>query len=123
MILLLVLALMSPYIHRPGTGRGNVILVLDTSGSMQHDTGEGIMRIEEAVKQARNLVASSEGTAFSIVTSDCMGTELLAVGVRERCRDFARRGSGERGGERPSGGDRVHRRKRRCGGHGICRLF
>lgn len=84
MILLLVLALMSPYIHRPGTGRGNVILVLDTSGSMQHDTGEGIMRIEEAVKQARNLVASSEGTAFSVVTSDCMGTELLAVSVRDR---------------------------------------
>ncbi len=84
MILFLVLALMSPYIHRPGTGRGNMILVLDTSGSMQHDTGEGRTRLEEAVERARNLVASSEGTAFSIVASDCMGTELLAVGVRDR---------------------------------------
>ncbi|MBD5527471.1 MAG: VWA domain-containing protein [Lachnospiraceae bacterium] len=84
MILLLVLALMSPYIRRQGKGGENVILVLDTSGSMQHDTGEGRMRIEEAVEQARNMIASSEGAAFSIVTSDCMGTNLLAVGVRDR---------------------------------------
>lgn len=67
MILLLVLALMSPYLLRRGTGRGNVVLVLDTSGSMQHDTGEGRTRIEEAVEQVKNLVASSEDSAFSIV--------------------------------------------------------
>ncbi|MDE5951799.1 MAG: BatA and WFA domain-containing protein, partial [Acetatifactor sp.] len=84
MILLLVLALMSPYIRRQGIRGENVILVMDTSGSMQHDTGEGRMRIEEAVEQARNMIASSEGAAFSIVTSDCMGTNLLAVGVRDR---------------------------------------
>ncbi len=84
MILLLVLALMSPYLLRRGTGRGNVVLVLDTSGSMQHDTGEGRKRIEEAVEQAKNLVASSEDSAFSIVTSDCMGTNLLAVGVKDK---------------------------------------
>lgn len=84
MVLLLVLALMSPYIHRPGTGRGNVILLLDTSGSMQHDTGEGRTRIEEAVEQAKGLIASSEGSAFSVITSDCMGTDLLAVGVKDR---------------------------------------
>ena len=34
-ILLLVLALMSPYIRKGGTGSGNVVYVLDTSGSMQ----------------------------------------------------------------------------------------
>ncbi len=84
MILLLVLALMSPYLLRRGTGRGNVVLVLDTSGSMQHDTGEGRTRIEEAVEQVKNLVASSEDSAFSIVTSDCMGTNLLAVGVKDK---------------------------------------
>ena len=142
-ILLLVLALMSPYIHRPGTGRGNMILVLDTSGSMQHDTGEGRTRLEEAVERARNLVASSEGTAFSIVASDCMGAELLAVGVRDRqslysvldrveCSDGPQdlRGAesvvetdGAGRAERPGGGDRVHRRQRRPGGHELCRLF
>ena len=83
-LLLLVLALMSPYIHRQGRSKGNVILVLDTSGSMQHDAGEGRTRMEEALEQAGSLIASSEDTAFSIVTSDCMGTELLAVGVRDK---------------------------------------
>ena len=52
MILLLVLALMSPYIHREGVSRGNVILVFDTSGSMQHDAGKGRTRMEEALEEA-----------------------------------------------------------------------
>ncbi len=84
MILLLVLALMSPYIHREGVSRGNVILVFDTSGSMQHDAGEGKTRMEEALEEARSLIASSEETAFSIIASDCMGTNLLAVGVKDK---------------------------------------
>lgn len=84
MILLLVLALMSPYFLRQGTGRGNWVLVLDTSGSMQHDTGNGRTRIEEAVEQAKDLAASLDGGAFSIVTSDCTGSNLLAVGVKDR---------------------------------------
>lgn len=83
-ILLLVLALMSPYIHKQGSDQGNVILVLDTSGSMQHDAGDGSLRIEKALEQARELIASSEDTAFSIVTSDCMGADLLAVGVKDK---------------------------------------
>lgn len=83
-LLLLVLALMSPYIHRQGRSNGNVILVLDTSGSMQHDAGEGRTRMEEALEQAGSLIASSENTAFSVVVNDCMGTELLAVGVRDK---------------------------------------
>lgn len=83
-LLLMVLALMSPYIHREGGSRGNVILVLDTSASMQHDAGNGRTRMEEALGQARDLIAASEGTAFSILTNDCMGTELLAVGVKDK---------------------------------------
>lgn len=83
-ILLLVLALMSPFIHRQGRSDGNVILVLDTSGSMQHDSGAGRMRIEEAVEQAKSLIAASDETAFSIVTNDCLGTSLLAVGVKDK---------------------------------------
>lgn len=83
-LLLLILALMSPYLHRQGESRENVVLVLDTSGSMQHDAGEGSMRIEEALRQARDLIASSEETAFSIVTSDCRGVNLLAVGVKDK---------------------------------------
>jgi len=88
-LLLLVLALMSPYIHREGGSRENVILVLDTSGSMQHNGGEGRTRMEEALRQARDLIAASEGTSFSIVTNDCMGTNLLAVGVKDKSSLYA----------------------------------
>ncbi len=83
-ILLLVLALMSPYLHKREEVGKNVIFVFDTSGSMQHDTGKGKMRIEEAVEQAKNLIAASEDTAFSVLTNDSMGTELLAVGVKDK---------------------------------------
>ncbi|MCM1189111.1 MAG: VWA domain-containing protein [bacterium] len=83
-LLLLVLSLMSPYFHGQGRNRGNVILILDTSGSMQHDTGNGRSRLEEALDQAREIVSSSEETAFSVLTNDCMGTNLLAVGVKDK---------------------------------------
>lgn len=83
-ILLLVFALMSPYIHRREADKENVILVFDTSGSMQHDTGNGRTRIEEAVEQAKSLIAASDQTAFSILSNDCMGTNLLAVGVKDK---------------------------------------
>lgn len=83
-LLLLVLSLMSPYLNRQGRSGGNVILVFDTSGSMQHDSGDGRTRMEEALGQAKDLIAASEGTAFSVVTADCMGTELPAVGIRDK---------------------------------------
>ncbi len=83
-LLLLVLSLMSPYLQARGKSGGRVILVFDTGASMQHDAGNGRTRLEEAVKQAESLIASSEGTAFSIVSGDCMGTELLAVGIKDK---------------------------------------
>ncbi|MCM1046346.1 MAG: VWA domain-containing protein [Candidatus Gastranaerophilales bacterium] len=88
-LMLLVLALMSPYIHGKGAKEGNRILVFDTSGSMQHDAGNGRTRMEEAVRQAKELIAGSEDTVFSIVTNDCMGTELLAVGIKDRASLYA----------------------------------
>lgn len=84
-LILLVLALMSPYVHREGKGGGNIILVLDTSGSMQHDAGDGgTTRLEEAVGWAKELIAASGETSFSVLTNDCTGTELLAVGVKDK---------------------------------------
>lgn len=88
-ILLLVLALMSPYISREGKSRGNVILVLDTSGSMQHDGGDGRKRIEQAVDTAKELIGASDDTVFSIVTNDCGGTNLLAVGTKDKAGLYA----------------------------------
>ncbi|MCI8402201.1 MAG: VWA domain-containing protein [Lachnospiraceae bacterium] len=83
-LLLLVLALMSPYLRREGDSREHVVLVFDTSASMQHDAGSGRTRLEEAVREAKELIASSEDTAFSIVTCDIHKTGLLAVGVKDR---------------------------------------
>ena len=88
-LFLLVAALMSPYIHRQGKSGGNVILVFDTSGSMQHDAGDGRTRMEKAIHEAKSLIASSEETVFSIVTNDCMGTEPLAVGVTDKSSLYA----------------------------------
>ena len=59
---LLALSLMSPYWKTQGRGKENVILVFDTSGSMQHDAGNGKTRLEEAVDRAKTRIASSEDT-------------------------------------------------------------
>lgn len=85
-LVLLVLALMSPYLQGRGRNGGNVILVLDTSGSMQHDAGNGKSRLEEAAAQAKELIAASEDTSFSVVSADCTGAELLAAGVKDKDR-------------------------------------
>lgn len=83
-VLFLVLALMSPYIHRQGSSSGSVIFVLDTSGSMQHESSDGTMRIEEAVEEIKAYISSSEGSRFSIVTSDGTGTSLLSVNSSDK---------------------------------------
>lgn len=85
-IFLLVLALMSPYLQSEGKNGGDVILVFDISGSMQHDTGEGRTRLDEALRRAEDIIASSEETAFSVIISDCMGANLLAAGVKDKSR-------------------------------------
>lgn len=82
-ILLLVFALMSPYIRKQGNGSGNVIFVLDTSGSMQHKNSDGTTRLEEAVDEIHDFIDASSGT-FSIVTSDSRGTTLLSANSSDK---------------------------------------
>ncbi len=81
--LLLVVALMSPFIRTEGPGGGRKILLFDTSGSMQHMTDSGKSRLEEAVAQACEYVRMSDNTRFSIVTEDALGTQLLAVDMAD----------------------------------------
>ena len=81
--LLLVVALMSPFIRTEGQGGGRKILLFDTSGSMQHMTDSGKSRLEEAVAQACDYVRTSNNTRFSIVTQDALGTKLLAVDMAD----------------------------------------
>ncbi len=83
-IALLVIGLMSPFIKMDGQGGGRKVLLLDTSGSMQHMTGSGKTRLEEAVEQACDYVRAAENTRFSIVTEDALGAKLLAVDIADR---------------------------------------
>lgn len=82
-IALLVIALMSPFIKVDGQGGDRKILLLDTSGSMQHLTGSGKTRLEEAIGQACDYVRTAENTRFSIVTEDALGAKLLAVDITD----------------------------------------
>lgn len=78
-VLLLVIALMSPFIQREGKSGGRKILLMDTSGSMLHKGNSGKTRLEEAVEQACDYVRTMEDTRFSIVTVDGSKAQLLTV--------------------------------------------
>ncbi len=80
-IALLVMALMSPFIRTDGQGGGRKVLLIDTSGSMQHVGASGKTRLEEAVEQACDYVRNTANARFSIVTSDAAGVNLLAVDI------------------------------------------
>ena len=78
-IALLIIALMSPFIRAEERGGGREILLVDTSGSMQHVSASGNSRLEEAVEQACDHVRASENTRFCLVTVDGASVDLLAV--------------------------------------------
>lgn len=82
-VALLVIALMSPFIRVDGRGGGRKILLIDTSGSMQHVGVSGKSRLEEAVEQACDYVRTADNTRFSLVTVDGTGVELLAVDIAD----------------------------------------
>lgn len=82
-IVLLVVALMSPFIRTQGYSGGRKVLLFDTSGSMQHMTDSGKTRLEEAVAQASDYVRTAQDTRFCVVTQDVLGTKLLAVDMED----------------------------------------
>ncbi|MFQ7613446.1 MAG: BatA domain-containing protein [Roseburia faecis] len=83
-LLLLILALMAPFIQRKGTGSKDVVYLIDTSGSMKHLTKGGNTRLGEAVSEIKEQIAASDGAKISIVTCDGTGTNLLAVHTSEK---------------------------------------
>ena len=80
---LLVTALMAPFFLVEGQGGGRKILLLDTSGSMQHVGNSGKTRLEEAVEEACDYVRSAGDTRFCLVTVDAAGADLLAVDIAD----------------------------------------
>jgi len=82
-VMLMVVALMSPFIRSEGASGGRKILLFDTSASMQHRTDAGKTRLEDAVEDACDYVRTADNTRFSIVTEDALGTKLLAVDLAD----------------------------------------
>lgn len=82
-VALLVIALMSPFVSSTGRDGGRKILLVDTSGSMQHVGASGRSRLEEAVEQACDYVRGAENTRLSLVTVDGCGAKLLAVDMTD----------------------------------------
>ncbi|MCM1262828.1 MAG: VWA domain-containing protein [Butyrivibrio sp.] len=80
---LLIVALMSPFINMNSKTQGRSILLIDTSGSMQHTGASGKSRLEEAKGQAIDYVRSSEGMQYCIMTADETGAKLLAVDITD----------------------------------------
>lgn len=69
-ILLLIVALMAPYLKRGGRRYDNVVLVIDTSASMGIRYNEDHTRLEEAVERAVDYIDSlSETSQVTILTA------------------------------------------------------
>jgi len=83
-VILLVIALMSPFIQKEGKDGGRKILLMDTSGSMLHKGNNGKSRLEEAIEQACDYVRTMDNTRFSIVTVAGGDAQLLAVDSSDR---------------------------------------
>lgn len=70
-VLLLIFALMAPYLKHGGKRYDNVVLVIDTSASMGIQYNENRTRLEEAVERACDYVDSlSETAQITILTSN-----------------------------------------------------
>ncbi len=81
-VLILILALMSPYIKSETTSAGHVVLVLDTSGSMNTKYDDGHTRMEVAVSEAVDYIDKLPGdTSISIITSDKEAVLVLTDSV------------------------------------------
>lgn len=83
-LMLLILALMSPYINRKGVNHEQVVVVLDASGSMRLDAGNGKSRFDVAKDEIRSLIATAEDSNFSLLMNDCNGTSMLAIAATDK---------------------------------------
>lgn len=78
-VLLLTIGLMAPFLRINGQGGERKILLLDTSGSMQHENSAGVSRFKETISRISEYIKASDNDKFSVVTCNTLGTNLLAV--------------------------------------------
>ena len=78
-LLVLILALTSPYIMSGSVGADHAVIVLDTSASMSAMYDEDQTRLEYALEEAEDYVRNLKtGTGISIVTSNSKATLILS---------------------------------------------
>ncbi len=82
-VLLLIVALMSPFIQVNGQSGGRKVLLIDTSASMQHVGEDGKTRLEEAIDAASDYIKTVDNTRFSLITVDASGAGLHAVDLED----------------------------------------
>lgn len=67
-LLLLILALMSPYITGSGSEYSNVLIIIDNSASMSGLYSEDESKLDVAKEQTADYVNSNDGTRYTIMT-------------------------------------------------------
>ncbi len=82
-LILLILALMMPYLHLQGGDSARVVLCMDLSGSMNGKFDEKHTKLEEAKRQAKQYVSQlKQGTRVTLLTGGRSG-KLLANDVTD----------------------------------------
>ena len=75
-LIVLILALTSPYIMSGSVGADHAVIVIDNSASMNALYDEDQTRLERAVEEAQDYVRSLKtGTGISIITSNILCTK------------------------------------------------
>lgn len=82
-LILLILALMMPYLHLRGGDSARVVLCIDLSGSMNGKFDEEHSKLEEAKRQAKQYVSQlKQGTRVTLLTGGRSG-KMLASDVTD----------------------------------------
>lgn len=83
-ILALVFAMAAPYLKTGGVQQSNVILVMDTSASMNMRFDDKNTRLEQARKKGSEYIDSlAEGTAVTILSADA-NTTILGANITDK---------------------------------------
>ena len=83
-VLALILALAAPYLKTGGTRSAHVILVVDSSASMNTRYDDKYTRFEQAVREAGNYIDSlADGTAVTILTADD-NTDIKGANITDK---------------------------------------
>lgn len=84
-LLLLILALMSPYITGSGSEYSNVLIIIDNSASMSGLYSEDESKLDVAKEQAADYVNSNDGARYTIMTASNT-PELIISGSDDKGR-------------------------------------